>query len=64
CWRIAKQQVIGTSWMVCHHHHPEGRPTAQQVAQVHSKILTAERAALGRALKTVERDAPDHPGQP
>ena len=49
CWRIAKQQVIGTSWVVCHRHHPEGRPTAEQVAQVHSRNLAAERAAGDRA---------------
>ena len=49
CWRIAKQQVVGTSWVVCHRHHPEGRPTAEQVAQVHSRILKAEHAALERA---------------
>jgi hypothetical protein len=55
CWRIAKQQVIGTSWMVCHRHHPEGRPTAEQVAQVHSKILAAERAALERVTRLADR---------
>jgi hypothetical protein len=38
CWRIAKQQVLGTSWVVCHHHHPEGRPTAERVAEVHATI--------------------------
>jgi len=48
--------------MVCHHHHPEGRPTAEQVAQVHSKILEAERAALGRATRPAEGEhAPGHP---
>jgi hypothetical protein len=62
CWRIAKQQVVGTSWVVCHHHHPEGRPTAEQVAQVHSKILTAEHAALERAVKFAEEHQPNHPG--
>ena len=55
CWRIAKQQVVGTSWVVCHHHHPEGRPTAEQIAQVHSKILEAEHAALDRATRLAER---------
>jgi hypothetical protein len=59
CWRIAKQQVIGTSWVVCHHHHPEGRPTAEQVAQVHSRILDAEHAALERATHAAGR----HEGQ-
>jgi hypothetical protein len=64
CWRIAKQQVIGTSWMVCHHHHPEGRPTAEQVAQVHSKILTAERAALERATRLLHEDEPSQAEPP
>lgn len=62
CWRIAKQEVVGTSWMVCHRHHPEGRPTAEQIAQVHSKILAAERAALARAMKASRPEA--GPGEP
>jgi hypothetical protein len=66
CWRIAKQQVVGTSWVVCHHHHPEGHPTAEQIAQVHSKILKAEHAALERATRLAERDRPpdQSPGTP
>jgi hypothetical protein len=61
CWRIAKQQVVGTSWMVCHKHHPEGRPTPEQIAQVHSRILRAEHAALDRATRLAEGDhAQDH----
>jgi hypothetical protein len=28
CWRIARQQVEGTTWHVCHRHHPAGAPTA------------------------------------
>jgi hypothetical protein len=58
CWRIAKQQVIGTSWMVCHHHHPEGRPTAEQVAQVHSRNLAAEHAAFERATRPAGQAPP------
>jgi hypothetical protein len=58
CWRIAKQQVIGTSWVVCHHHHPQGRPTAEQVAEVHSQVLQAERAALARATAPVDHEPP------
>jgi hypothetical protein len=65
CWRIAKQQVVGTSWVVCHRHHPEGRPTAEQVAQVHSKVLAVERAALERATQamaaTHDDTDPEHP---
>jgi hypothetical protein len=56
CWRLAKQSVRGTSWVVCHRHHPEGHPTADQVAQVHSKILAAEHAALERATHVVDHD--------
>jgi hypothetical protein len=50
--------------MVCHHHHPEGRPTAEQVAQVHSKILTAERAALERATRLLHEDEPSQAEPP
>jgi hypothetical protein len=32
CWRIAKQQVDGTSWIVCHKHHPDGKPTPEKLA--------------------------------
>jgi hypothetical protein len=31
CWRIAKQQVEGTQWMVCHKHHPDGKPTGDDM---------------------------------
>ncbi|HEY3528618.1 MAG TPA: hypothetical protein VGK78_05665 [Nocardioides sp.] len=31
CWRLAKQPVEGTSWYVCHHHHPDGKPTHADV---------------------------------
>jgi hypothetical protein len=62
CWRIAKQQVVGTSWVVCHHHHPEGRPSAEQVAAVHSKIRSAEHAALERVLRSREQEEPPEPG--
>ena len=55
CWRLAKQQVVGTSWVVCHH-HPEGRPNSEQVAQVHSRILSAEHAALARAERLVAHE--------
>jgi hypothetical protein len=63
CWRIAKQEVVGTSWVVCHHHHPEGHPTAEQVAQVHSRILNAERAALERAERFLGEDKGGGPTQ-
>jgi hypothetical protein len=56
CWRIGKQPVIGTSWMVCHHHHPEGRPTAEDVANAHAKFRVAEREALDLATRVAERN--------
>jgi hypothetical protein len=34
CWRIAKQQVEGTQWMVCHHHHPDGKPTSSDMERL------------------------------
>ena len=43
CWRFARQEVSGTSWRVCHRHHPEGSPTAEQVVEAH------QRAAEGGA---------------
>lgn len=27
CWRIGKSQIDGTPWVVCHKHHPAGKPT-------------------------------------
>lgn len=36
CWRIAKQPVAGTSWIVCHKHHPDGKPTLDQLAALKS----------------------------
>jgi hypothetical protein len=54
CWRIAKQQVIGTSWMVCHRHHPLGRPTAQDVLDAHARVRVAEREALDLATQVAE----------
>ena len=31
CWRIARQQVKGTTLVVCRKHHPDGKPTPQDV---------------------------------
>lgn len=27
CWRLGKFAVQGTPWVVCHRHHPDGKPT-------------------------------------
>ena len=62
CWRIAKQQVVGTSWMVCHHHHPEGRPTAEDVAQAHAAVRVAEREALDLAARVAAKQDPPSGG--
>ena len=42
CWRIAKQQVEGTTWMVCHRHHPEGKPTEATMTALAAKRRAAE----------------------
>lgn len=44
CWRIAKQQVEGTTWMVCHKHHPDGSLTAERVAAFPPKNYEHERS--------------------
>lgn len=58
CWRIAKQEVVGTSWMVCHRHHPEGRPSAADVATAHARVRAAEREALDLATRVAEPTDP------
>lgn len=44
CWRIGRQRVDGTTWVVCRRHHPDGKPT-------HRHILAAHRAHLERTRK-------------
>lgn len=31
CWRIGRFPVEGTAWTVCHRHHPDGAPSAEDV---------------------------------
>jgi hypothetical protein len=35
CWRIARQQVDGTTYHVCRRHHPAGKPTHNDVLEAH-----------------------------
>jgi hypothetical protein len=42
CWRIAKQQVEGTTWMVCHKHHPDGKPTEADMSVLAEKKRAAD----------------------
>jgi hypothetical protein len=42
CWRIAKQQVEGTTWMVCHKHHPDGKPTEAHMAALAERKRAAD----------------------
>jgi hypothetical protein len=42
CWRIAKQHVEGTSWMVCHRHHPDGKPTEAHMAALAEQKRAAD----------------------
>ena len=32
CWRLGKSPIEGTVWVVCHRHHPQGKPTAADMA--------------------------------
>lgn len=41
CRRLAKQRVEGTSWVVCHKHHPVGAPTAQDVIDAHNRATNS-----------------------
>ena len=31
CWRSGRHPVEGTTFTVCRHHHPEGKPTAADI---------------------------------
>jgi hypothetical protein len=42
CWRIAKQPVEGSTWMVCHKHHPDGKPSAGDMAALKAKKQAAD----------------------
>jgi hypothetical protein len=42
CWRIAKQQVEGTTWMVCHKHHPDGKPTEADMSVLAERKRAAD----------------------
>ena len=33
CWRIGRHQVEGTTYVVCRHHHPDGKPTAAHIRE-------------------------------
>ena len=33
CPRLGRHHVVGTSWVVCAHHHPTGAPTSDQIAE-------------------------------
>ena len=63
CWRLGTQRVGATSWVVCHHHHPAGRPSADEVALAHRRhheVLIAEhdRLAAGAPVDTPVAEPP------
>ena len=33
CWRIGRNAVEGTAYVVCRRHHPEGKPTAAHIRE-------------------------------
>jgi hypothetical protein len=56
CWRIAKQQVEGTQWMVCHRHHPDGKPTGTDMDRLarekRDREAEASSVTLGKPAST------------
>ena len=50
CWRIGRQQVAGTTLVVCRRHHPDGKPTHENILELHRANLEAERIRSGRVL--------------
>ncbi len=43
CLRLGRHAVEGTAYVVCRRHHPEGAPTAQDVARTHRHLRGGER---------------------
>ena len=37
CWRIGRHPVGGTTYIVCRKHHPDEKPTAEQIIAEHDK---------------------------
>lgn len=66
CWRVGRLQVPGTTYIVCHKHHPHDKPTAEQVLAAHSTAVKERQAARavmasnadGAARASAESDTP------
>jgi hypothetical protein len=39
CWRVGRQQVPGTSYIVCRKHHPHSAPSAQKILDAHDDAI-------------------------
>ena len=35
CWRIGRQHVEGSSFVVCRRHHPDSAPTHEHILRLH-----------------------------
>jgi len=46
CWRIARAQVQGTTYVVCRKHHPHEVPTAQTIIDAHNRAMARRDTAL------------------
>lgn len=44
CWRIGRQRVEGTTFVVCRKHHPDGKPTHHRILAMHRAHQAAEEA--------------------
>src|ERR1022692_4110197 len=62
CWRIGRQQVAGTTLVVCRKHHPDGKPTHEYILELHRAHMEAERIKreLLHSDSAIHSDGPVH----
>ena len=55
CWRVGRRAVEGTTYVVCHRHHPVGQaPTAEQVHAEHLAYHRRQEAMSAGADAAIE----------
>ena len=43
CWRIGRHPVDGTGFVVCRKHHPDDKPTVEEIHRMHHAARRADR---------------------
>lgn len=46
CWRIGRQHVEGSSFVVCRRHHPSEKPTHAHIVALHREHVAANRKTI------------------